>query len=273
MALTFHSESNVLVMGKSGAGKQPRIDVLVETFGLKQLSTGDLFRSYLKKFDAIDYEGDIRKFYDADTDTFVPDDQILSQLGPVAEWDDPSGVILGLKAKFFVESGLFAPDSLTNAMFEAEFVHHHCRGMVLDGYPRTLSQAELLLDLVIYHGSNIDGILFVDSNDDQIVSRLVGRRICPCCKKVYHVKYKPPVDGRYCPACGSEVIQRVDDYEDKIRSRLSEYQQKTLPAIRFLRSKGIPYTTVPGYLPVFSEEAIRHSVMESLSQVQASACF
>jgi len=257
--------SNLLVMGKSGAGKQPRIDILTSEFGLKQLSTGDLFRSYLKKFDAVQYEGDIRIFYDKETDQFWQDEEILYELGPAAEWEDPQGVLLGLKAKYFVESGRFAPDSVTNAMFEAEFVRHGCQGMVLDGFPRTLAQAELLLDLVIHYGTNIDAIVLVDNDDELIVERTVGRRICPSCKKVFHIEHKPPRDGKYCPACGVEVVHRVDDHEDKIRNRLAEFHNKAEPALRFLKSKGIPVAVVPGNLPVFTEAAVRESVLTSLS--------
>ena len=256
--------SNLLVMGKSGAGKQPRIDVLIHEFGLRQLSTGDLFRSYLKKFDQIGYEGDIRIFYDKESDAFWSDEEILHELGPAAEWEDPAGVLLGLKAKYFVESGKFAPDSITNAMFEAEFVRHGCEGLVLDGFPRTLAQAELLLDLVIHYGTNIDAILLVENDDDLIVDRTVGRRICPECKKVYHLEHKPPRDGKYCHTCGVKVIHRVDDHEDKIRKRLEEFRTKAEPALRYLKTKGIPVATVPGNLPEFTEAAVRESVLTAL---------
>lgn len=259
--------SNILVMGKSGAGKQPRIDVLVNEFGLKQLSTGDMFRSYLKKFDSIEFKGDVLQFYDETTDQFAPDAEILQALGSVAEREDAAGVLLGLKAKYFVESGKFAPDSITNAMFEAEFVKADCKGIVLDGYPRTIGQAELLLDLVAKYKSKLDAIVLVESEDEGIVSRTTGRRICPNCKKVYHIEHKPARDGKFCLACDTEVIQRSDDTESKIRSRLEEFQTKALPTIEFLKSKSIPVVGVPGNLPVFTEEAVRESVMKELVKV------
>lgn len=258
--------SNILVMGKSGAGKQPRIDVLADAFGLKQLSTGDLFRSNLKKFEAIDYEGDITIFFDKENDSFWSDDEILHELGPVAEWDDPQGVLFGLKATYFVHEGKFAPDSVTNAMFEAEFVKHGCEGLVLDGFPRTIAQAELLLDLVIHYGTNIDAIVHVENEDDLIIERTIGRRICPNCKKVYHLEFKPPGEGGKCIECGHVVVQRTDDQEIKIRNRLAEYYEKTEPALKYLKSKGIPVAVVPGNLEVFSEEAVRDSVLSSLEK-------
>ena len=267
MPVHVQTISNILVMGKSGAGKQPRIDVLAKEFGLKQLSTGDMFRSYLKKFNSIEFEGDVRQFYDEASKTFAPDAEILERLGPVAEWDDPEGVLLGLKAKFFVESGKFVPDSITNAMFEAEFVKAGCSGLIMDGFPRTVVQSELLLDLVIHYGTNIDAVVLVDGDDEDIVSRTIGRRICPHCKKVYHMEYKPPRDGKYCTECGTEVITRVDDKEEKIRSRLQEFHTKAVPAIKFMKSRGIPVAVVPGNLPVFTEELVRESVLEALDKV------
>jgi adenylate kinase len=264
MSIDKHTVSNLLVMGKSGAGKQPRIDVLVDAFELKQLSTGDMFRYYLKSFDAIDFEGKVDQFYDSKTESFCDNDKILHELGPVASWDNPNAVLLGLKAKYFVESGKFVPDTVTNAMFESEFLKNGCKGMVLDGFPRTVPQAELLLDLVIQGGSNIDAIVLVESDDSAIVQRTIGRRICPDCKKVYHVEYKPPAEGDLCTVCGARVIHRVDDKEEKIRSRLEEFKVKTEPAIKFLKTQGIPVAVVPGNLPVFTEEAVRESVMSAL---------
>jgi len=257
----------MLVMGKSGAGKQPRIDVLVEEFQLKQLSTGDLFRTYLKKFETVDFEGDLSQFYNEETEQFLPDDKIIWALGPVAEWEDKDGVLLGLKAKYFVESGKFVPDSVTNAMFEAAFKAQDGQGWVLDGYPRTIAQTEHLLNLVVECGSNIDAVVLVDGDDDQIVARTVGRRICPECKKVFHIEHKPPAEGDCCTNCGTKVIRRSDDSEEKIRSRLGEFQTKTLPAIEFLQSQRIPVVKVPGNLPKFSPEIVRNSVLDALGSV------
>jgi len=260
--------SNLLVMGKSGAGKQPRIDVLTSEFGLKQLSTGDLFRGNLKKFNAVGYAGDIRAFFNPATQQFKADEAILCELGIEVSCPNAQGILLGLKAKFFMESGMFVPDSITNAMFEAEFVANDGNGLVLDGFPRTVAQAEFLLELAERNGSSIDGIVLVDNDDDLIVKRTVGRRICPKCKKVYHLEHKPPRDGKYCYNCGLEVVQRSDDHEDNIRKRLTEFQVKAAPAIEFLKSKGIPVAVVPGNLPVFTERAVRDSVLDALK-----ACF
>lgn len=267
MGLEAGKISNLLVMGKSGAGKQPRIDVLVREFDLDQLSTGDLFRTYLKKFEEVDFEGDLSSFYDEETDSFVPDEEILWSLGPVAKWDDPQGVVLGLKAKYFVESGKFVPDSITNEMFGTVFKSKECRGWVLDGYPRTVAQTENLLNLVVESGSNIDAVLIVEGDDDEIVARTTGRRICPNCKKVYHIEFKPPSKEGNCTHCGTPVIRRSDDSEEKIRSRLEEFHTKTELSIKFLEHQGIPIVKVPGNLSEYSREIVRKSVMDAFDAI------
>jgi len=253
--------TNVIVAGKSGAGKQPRIDVLVEHYGLEQLSTGNMFRSYLAAFDAYGYDGSLEHFWDETKSVFVSDDEIMDALGT-----KDTNVILGLKAKYFVERGLFVPDSITNQLFKAAFAERDYRGQVLDGYPRTKDQAHFLLQLVEEQDTNIDFILWVTNADETIIERTTRRRICPECGAVYHLDYKPPADGT-CPECGADVIQRSDDTEEKIRSRLQEFKSKTLPALHFLQKQGIPIAMVPGHLEEFTEENVRRSVMDALEQI------
>ncbi len=260
---------NIVVTGKSGAGKQPRIDVLVDRYGLEQLSTGNIFRSYLGAFKKLDSGLAPEKFWDEASGWFVDDSAISAELEPFCE---KAGVpvddaVLGLKAARFVDAGLFVPDRITNALFEAAFRAKGGRGLVLDGYPRTAAQAEFLLQLTQDMGTKLDLVLLVDNEDDLIVQRTVGRRICPKCGRVYHVEYKPPKDGKYCHDCGVEVIQRSDDTEEKIRTRLREFAEKTAPAIELLRKAGIPYVEVPGNLPVFTDEAVRESVLGKVEPI------
>ena len=108
--------TNIIVMGKSGAGKQPRIDVLVNEFGLEQLSTGDIFRKYIGDFNATAFDGDLDQFWKKGW--FIPDEEIKKMLG-VHDSDDL--IILGLKAKYFVERGIFVPDRITNELFASAF--------------------------------------------------------------------------------------------------------------------------------------------------------
>ena len=249
--------TNVIVSGKSGAGKQPRIDALVEEFGLEQLSTGDIFRGYLGKFNEYGYDGELEIFWNNDKQRFIPEDKISHSLGT-----DNEDIILGMKAKYFVDKGLFVPDYITNALFESYFAKKNHRNQVLDGYPRTPEQSKFLLELLEKHDSKIDFIVLVDNSDERIIKRTVKRRICPECGKVYHLEYKPPKDGR-CE-CGAKVIQRSDDTEEKIRSRLNEFKEKALPAINYLKDNGIPIVTVPGHLEKFTPENIRNSVMSEV---------
>jgi adenylate kinase len=249
--------TNVVVSGKSGAGKQPRIDVLVEEFDLEQLSTGNIFRGYLGKFNEYGYNGDLEIFWSDDEQRFISDDKIAHELGT-----DSEDIILGMKARYFVDKGLFVPDYITNALFESYFTKKKYRNQVLDGYPRTPEQSKFLLDLLEKHGSKIDFIVLVDSSDERIIKRAIKRRICPKCGRVYHLEYRPPKNGR-CE-CGAKVIQRSDDTEEKIRSRLNEFKEKALPAINYLKDDGIPIVTVPGHIEKFTPENIRNSVMSKV---------
>ncbi len=253
--------TNVIVTGKSGAGKQPRIDVLVEEFGLEQLSTGDIFRSYLGKFDDFDYDGDISQFWKEEERRFVQDDEIAEGIGTEDE-----EIILGLKAKYFVDRGLFVPDRITNALFESYFGKKDYQNQVLDGYPRTKDQADHLLDLMDEKDSQIDFILWVKNSDEKIIERTTKRRICPECGKVYHLKYDPPEEGK-CKECGTEVIQRSDDTEEKIRKRLNEFKEKTKPMLEYLEEEGIRIGEVPGHLEEFTPENVKRSVMEELENI------
>jgi adenylate kinase family enzyme len=254
--------TNVIVVGKSGAGKQPRIDVLVKEFDLEQLSTGDIFRSYLAKFNKYSFKGSLDIFWDEAEQRFIKDDAIAEKLGT-----QDKDILLGMKAKYFVDKGLFVPDYITNALFESAFAKKNYRGQVLDGYPRTVEQARFLLDLVEQHDSTLDFMLLVDNTDERIIERTVKRRICPKCGRVYHLDYKPPINGRCI--CGTPVIQRSDDTKEKIISRLNEFKEKTLPALQILKDQGIPMVTVSGHLGEFTPENVRRSVMDAVAPLFA----
>jgi adenylate kinase len=260
---------NILVMGKSGAGKQPRIDVLVEEYGLKQLSTGDIFRHYLgliKKMGLEISEADLRD----DDGSLASDERIREMLAPYTEsTEGMAELLLGVKARYYVNSGLFVPDELVNDLMDDAFGKMGHRGAVLDGYPRTLGQAHYLLELVAEADTRLDLVMLVDNEDELIVKRTIGRRICKTCGKVFHIEYKPPKDGRLCSACGAEVVQRSDDTEDKIWNRLREFHDKVEPTLEFLEKQGIPIAVVSGNLPVFTDEAVRASVLEAIELVES----
>lgn len=259
---------NILVMGKSGAGKQPRIDVLVREFGLKQLSAGDIFRHYLGVFKRFEEGMTGSDPLVLEHDELPPDARIKEMLAPyVSSSEELDELVLAVKAKHYVDRGLFVPDELVNELVDDTFGKWGYRGSVLDGYPRTLSQAHFLLHRVEEAGTRLDLIVLVDNEDEAIVERAVGRRICPECGKVFHLQHKPPREGRFCTACGAEVVQRSDDTEEKIWSRLREYHDKVEPTLDFLESMGVPVAVVPGNLPEFSEAAVRASVLEAIDEL------
>jgi len=260
---------NILVMGKSGAGKQPRIDVLVKEYGLKQLSTGAIFRHYLglvSKKDLGLTESDLMDEHGH----LVADGRIREMLAPYASsTEELNDLLLGVKAGFYVNSGLFVPDELDNDLVDDAFGKMGYKGAVLDGYPRTLTQAHHLLKIVGEAGTRLDLLVLVDNEDEIIVKRTTGRRICASCCKVFHMEYKPPKDGTNCTECGSKVVQRSDDTEEKIWSRLREFYEKVEPTLDFLEQRGIPVVVVPGNLPVFTDEAVRESVLQAISKVES----
>ncbi len=261
---------NILVMGKSGAGKQPRIDVLTAEFGLVQLSTGDIFRSYLKAFDEIGYDGNIMDLFNSETDSFISSEIIEQHLKAYLNGRNFEEVLLGLKAKYYVSNGLFVPDSVTNDLFLSSFKKSGYRGIVLDGYPRTVDQAKFLVSVAERENRKIDAIIHVVNDDETILNRVTGRRVCPNCHRVFHTKYKPLKEGKYCTNCGTEAITRVDDTREKVLSRLKEYREKTQSAIQHLISCDIPYIPVPGNLPELTDEAVKNSVFAAIENPEES---
>ena len=259
---------NILVMGKSGAGKQPRIDVLVAEYGLQQLSTGDIFRHYLglvRKMGLLITETDLRN----SSGSLISDRKIREIVAPYASSSTQvDELMLGVKARAYVDAGLFVPDELVNDLVDDAFGRMGYRGAVLDGYPRTLPQAHHLVGMLEEAGTSVDLVVLVDNDDEAIVRRTVGRRICPSCGKVFHLEHRPPRDGRFCTECGAEVVQRSDDTEEKIWSRLREFHDKVEPTIDFLEESGVPIAVVPGNLPVFTEEAVRESVLGAIRLVE-----
>jgi adenylate kinase len=198
----------------------------------------------------------------------MADERLKEMLAPYAtSAEELDELMLGVKASYFVNSGLFVPDELVNDLVDDAFGKMGFQGVVLDGYPRTLDQAHHLLRLVEGAGTRLDLIVLVDNEDEAIVRRTTGRRICPSCGKVFHMEYKPPADGSVCTACGTEVVQRSDDTEEKIWSRLREFYEKVEPTLEFLEGRGIPVAVVPGNLPEFTDEAVRRSVLDAIDLV------
>jgi len=202
-----------MVTGKSGSGKQPRIDCLCKEFGAAQLSTGNIFRDLIGRFNATNFTVPLASIWNSETGTFRSDEEIAIVLAtncrnPPSPTEVPK-VILGAKAKYYVDNGLFVPDALTNELFASAFVplisegkvsiylstdahssiHFPPTKVVLDGFPRTLQQWEFLDALLARLSVKVDFVLHVELDDDHIVRRATGRRICPTCQVRIEASY------------------------------------------------------------------------------------
>ena len=147
---------------------------------------------------------------------------------------------LGLKAKEYVSQGLLVPDEITNGIVRERLAQPDCaRGFLLDGFPRTLAQAETLDEILAGIGRSIDHVVYLKVDRDLLFIRLTGRRICKACGEIYHTKFRPPQKEGVCDKCGGELMQRADDSEEKVGTRLDEYFTKTEPVLKYYDAKGL----------------------------------
>ena len=190
---------NIIFLGPPGAGKGTQAKVLVEKYGIPQISTGDMLREHVAK-----------------------------------------GTELGLKAKEYMEKGQLVPDEIILGMVKERLSQDDAqKGFILDGFPRTVAQAEALDKILDEMGRKIEYVLALIVPDEELVTRLTGRRTCKNCGMMYHIKFKPPkVEGK-CDACGGELYQRPDDNEETVRNRLKVYHEQTAPLIEYYRKKGV----------------------------------
>lgn len=144
---------------------------------------------------------------------------------------------LGVKAKEYMDRGELVPDDLIIALIEEVLPQQG--GFVLDGFPRTVAQAKALDRLLDRKGMNLSAVILFDVPDDAVVERLSGRRICPRCGAVYHIRYNPPREDEICDRCGAKLIQREDDREEVIRKRLSVYREQTAPLVEYYSERDI----------------------------------
>ncbi len=150
------------------------------------------------------------------------------------------GTPLGKKAKEYMERGELVPDDLMVALIEEVFPEG--RGVVIDGFPRTVPQAEALDRMLSKRGIRVDRAVLFDISDEEVITRLTGRRSCPNCGAVYHMKFNPPRRDEVCNRCGTKLLQREDDREEVVRRRLKVYREQTAPLVDYYRSKGILIT-------------------------------
>lgn len=178
---------NIILFGAPGSGKGSQSELLVSRKGMRQISTGDLFRSAIKN----------------KTD-------------------------LGLLAQNYMNQGLLVPDEVVIGMVE-EVINQGVNNFILDGFPRTINQAESLEVMLSRKNLKIDKAIFLSVPDAELLKRLSGRRVCKSCGAVYHIDSKPTKNLNICDKCGGEVYQRPDDKEEAIEVRLSAYNSSTLP--------------------------------------------
>jgi len=145
---------------------------------------------------------------------------------------------LGLEAKKFIDAGNLVPDSVTIRMVEDVFSKLGEKGFILDGFPRTVAQAEALEDLTKRTSRFLKKVVFLEVPKESLISRLTGRRVCKKCGSVYHVDSKPTVKSGVCDSCGGEVVQRSDDKLEAIENRLKVYEEQTSPVKLYYKKQG-----------------------------------
>lgn len=189
---------NLILMGPPGAGKGTQADKIKDEYHIPHISTGDMFRLAIKE-----------------------------------------GTELGKKAKEYMDQGALVPDEVTIGIVKERLSKDDCKnGFLLDGFPRTIAQAEALQDIMRELNEDISHVVNVEVPEEKLIERLTGRRICPTCGSTYHVVYNPPkVEGK-CDKDGAELIQRDDDKLETVKHRLTVYLDQTKPLLEFYQDKG-----------------------------------
>ena len=199
----------IIMLGAPGAGKGTQAKMIAEKYGLSHISTGDIFRANIK-----------------------------------------NGTELGKEAKEYMDKGLLVPDELTVRLLLDRVAQDDCKnGYVLDGFPRTIPQAEVLDEKLSELGEKVDYAINVDVPDENIVNRMSGRRACLSCGATYHIVSIPPKKEGICDVCGSELVLRDDDRPETVQNRLKVYHEQTQPLIDFYEKKGV-LRSVDGTLPM-----------------------
>jgi adenylate kinase len=189
---------NLVLMGLPGAGKGTQADKIVVKYNIPHISTGDMFRTAIKE-----------------------------------------GTELGLQAKSFMDKGELVPDEVTIGIVRERLSKNDCEnGFLLDGFPRTVAQAEALDTMLADLGKKIDYVINIDVDQSILMERLTGRRICKNCGATYHLVFNPPSQEGVCDRCGGELYQRADDNAETVQNRLDVNIQQTKPLLNFYEDKG-----------------------------------
>lgn len=189
---------NLILLGPPGAGKGTQAAKIIEKYNIPHISTGDIFRENIK-----------------------------------------NGTELGKKAQEYMNAGQLVPDELVVEIATDRLTKDDCKdGFLLDGFPRTVFQAEALDKFLAERGSRIDNVLDIDVNREELMIRLTGRRVCSKCGASFHIVNIPPKREGICDVCGAELIQRKDDNEETAANRIEVYNKETKPLIDYYEKAG-----------------------------------
>ena len=190
---------NILIMGPAGAGKGTMSDLILKEYNIAHISTGDMLRENVRNSTA-----------------------------------------LGLEAQSYMNQGKLVPDDLINAMVEERIQQPDCaNGYLLDGFPRTLVQAEVFDKIAKKIGKEVDAVIDLQVKFEILEERITGRRICPKCGAIYHIHNHPSKVESVCDVCGSELQQRKDDTVEQLKVRMEGYESSTKPVIDYYDQKGV----------------------------------
>lgn len=193
---------NVILMGPPGAGKGTQADLIKANYPIPHISTGDMFREAVS-----------------------------------------NGTELGKEAKKYMDSGHLVPDEVTIGIVEERLAQDDCaKGFLLDGFPRTVKQAEALDRVLARMGKKVQAAIDIYVPEDVLVERISGRISCKDCKTVYHLTFNPPAKEGVCDKCGGELIQRSDDRGEAVKNRLQVYAEQTNPLIEYYKKQGTLYS-------------------------------
>lgn len=199
----------LVLLGPPGAGKGTQATGIAEKYAIPHISTGDIFRYNIKN----------------ETE-------------------------LGREVKSYLDQGALVPDTLTVRIVKDRLNQADCaNGFLLDGFPRTIAQAEALDESLSEQNETLDAVINIDVQKEVLITRLSGRRVCKDCGETYHAVNKPPKQAGVCDVCGGPVIHRADDTEDTVRNRIFVYEEQTAPLIAYYEQKGLLFT-VDGTEPV-----------------------
>ena len=192
----------VVLLGAPGAGKGTQAELMINRLGLTQISTGDILRSEVK-----------------------------------------NKTKLGLDAKSYMDRGDLVPDDVILGMISSRIKEDDCKnGFILDGFPRTIVQAQELSNILKKNGLELDKVINIDVNKELLIQRLTSRVFCSVCKKGYNLLFSPPTLPNVCDKCGGQLMVRNDDNEETVTSRLEVYEENTKPLIEYYDERGLLFT-------------------------------